>query len=214
MIAHVRGRIVSRRSGGGRDATTRVIVDVGGVGYAVLVPAGLAGRLPAQGEEAVLHTSLQVREDDMTLYGFPEAASRDLFEVLLSASGVGPKLACAMLSTHPPSALVRAIADADLDALSAVPGIGEKSAKRIVLELKDQLGGVGEIDLVGAGGSHAGPADTAWTEAHLALLELGYSSAEARAALGDVDVDDEDEDEPDTAELVRAALRNLTGVRT
>lgn len=212
MIAHVRGRIVARRAGGGRDATTRLVVDVGGVGYAVLVPAGLTGRLPAQGEEAVVHTSLQVREDDMTLYGFPEAASRDLFELLLGASGVGPKLACAMLSTHPPSVLVRAIGDADLETLSAVPGIGEKSAKRIVLELKDQLGGVGEIDLVGAGGGGIDGQSTARTEAHLALLELGYSTAEARGALGDID--DDGDDEPDTAELVRAALRNLTGVRT
>lgn len=207
MIAHVRGRIVSRSSAGGREAATRLVVDVGGVGYAVLVPAGLAGRLPAQGEEAVVHTSLQVREDDMSLYGFPDAAARDLFELLLGASGVGPKLALAMLSTHPPATLVRAIADGDVDTLATVPGIGKKSAQRIVLELKDQLGGVGEIDLVGAGGpGGAKEADSARTEAHLALLELGYTSAEARGALSDVDGD------LDTAGIVRAALRNLTGV--
>jgi holliday junction DNA helicase RuvA len=209
VIAHVRGRIVSRTSAGGREAATRLVVDVGGVGYAVLVPAGLAGRLPAQGEEAVVHTSLQVREDDMSLYGFPDAATRDLFELLLGASGVGPKLALAMLSTHPPATLIRAIADGDLDTLATVPGIGRKSAQRIVLELKDQLGGVGEIDLVGAGGPGGTAVDGARTEAHLALLELGYTSAEARGALSDVD-----DEGHDTAALVRAALRNLTGVQT
>lgn len=206
MISFVRGRLVHRRPGGGRDAATHVVVDVDGVGYLVLVPTGVAGQLPAQGQEVVLHTSLQVREDAMDLYGFPNEPARELFELLLGASGVGPKLALAALSTHPPAALTRAIADGDMDALTTIPGIGKKSAQRLILELKEKLGGVADLDLADAGGSVAGDAAPARTEAHLALLELGYSSSEAKRALDALDGDD-----GEASDLLRAALRTLAG---
>lgn len=202
MIALVRGRIVSRGAAGvsGQDASARLVVDVGGVGYLVHVPSGELARLPARGEEAVLHTSLQVREDSMTLYGFGDAESRDLFETLLATSGVGPKLALAALSTHPARALAHAIADGDVDALVLIPGVGKKLAQRILLELKEKLGGFAAELPSGA----ASPTESsARSEARLALIELGYTPSEAHGALSAVDVDG------DAAALLRAALREL-----
>jgi holliday junction DNA helicase RuvA len=205
MISLVRGRIVSRTVAGsvgrtsGQEAAATVVVDVGGVGYLVHVPASELSRLPARGDEAVLHTSLQVREDAMTLYGFSDPTARDVFETILSISGVGPKIALAALSVHPSDALVRAIADGDVDALVLVPGVGKKLAQRIVLELKEKLGGLAVDTPIVSGG----PEDAARSEARLALIELGYTPAEAHAALAGINGDG------DAADLVRAALRTL-----
>lgn len=202
MIARLHGRVVSRGASGSRD-TAAVVVDVGGVGYLVLVPTGLAGRLASAGGDVELHTSLQVREDSMTLYGFPTADGRDLFEALLRASGVGPKLALAALSTLSADALRRALADGDVDALTAVPGIGRKSAQRLVLELRDQLGVPPPGEVVPA----ARPGDTGSpvAQVRLALLELGYSPGEAQRAVEPLDPDG------DVGQLLRSALRALAG---
>ncbi len=199
MIAHLRGQLATRRQM--RDAAA-VVVDVHGVGYHVLVPNGLVDRLPAVKEPVELHTSLQVREDSLTLYGFAAAEARDLFELLLGASGVGPKLALAALSSHSPEGLLRALADADLDALTLIPGVGRKLAERLVLELRDKVGGV----------QLAGPLPGQSTigEVRLALLELGYTSAEAQRALDGLDATPGD----DAAELLRGALRALAALRS
>ena len=119
MIAHVRGRVSHR-------GTEFVVVDVGGVGY--LVHVASLDRVPPRGEDVELHTSLQVREDSMTLYGFPDRADLELFDLLLTSSGVGPKLALAALRTHRADVLRTAIATGDVATLTAVPGIGKKSA--------------------------------------------------------------------------------------
>ncbi|MBW3578319.1 MAG: Holliday junction branch migration protein RuvA [Actinobacteria bacterium] len=200
MIAQLRGSVSARGSSPSGDAA-QVVVDVGGVGYLVVVPAGLAGRLPGPGGDVELHTSLQVREDSMTLYGFPTAEARDLFEALLTASGVGPKLALAALSTLAPDALRRAVGGGDVDALMVVPGIGRKSAQRLVLELRDKLGPGGQADVVTVAAAGA----TALGEVRLALLELGYSAAEAQRAVEPL------LDDGDVGELLRAALRSLAG---
>jgi len=134
MIAHVRGTVTHRIAGS-------VVIDVGGVGYLVHVTA--ADHIPAQGQEVELHTSLQVREDSMTLYGFTARSSLVLFELLLSSSGVGPKLALAALGTHRPDVLRLAIAGGDTATLTAIPGVGKKVAERLVLDLKDKVGGDG-----------------------------------------------------------------------
>ncbi len=201
MIAMVRGRVVHR------DATS-VVVDVSGVGYLVHVADPMA--VPPIGEEVVLHTSLQVREDSMTLYGFTDRAGLALFDLLLSASGVGPKLALACLATLPAANLRQAIAAGDVAMLTQVPGIGKKVAQRMVLELKDKVGASGEVDLealtangatvVGSvgGGTRASVTD--------ALAGLGYGMPEIRAALDGLDVDVEATDE---AEVLRLALRSL-----
>ena len=143
MIGSVRGTVVER------SATGEVLVEVGGVGYRCLVPLGAIPAL-APASQAFLFTHLHVREDAMTLYGFPTRDERDTFEVLISASGVGPKLGLAMLSVHPPRALRRCVADDDLDSLCLVPGVGKRTAQKLMIELKNRLG-VPDLDLVEPG---------------------------------------------------------------
>jgi holliday junction DNA helicase RuvA len=195
VIAQLRGRIAHRDGG-------RVVVDVGGVGYLVHVTPG--DRIPARGEPVELHTSLQVREESMTLYGFTDRGSLQLFELLLTSSGVGPKLALAALGTHRPDVLRTAIAGADLGTLTAVPGIGKKVAERLVLDLKDKVGGPtgGELAAVAAG-ADPGTLD----EVRDALLGLGYSAGEVQQAVVAV-VADGGVDAP-TSELLRRCLRHL-----
>lgn len=197
MIAHLRGRVSLRRA----DA---VVVDVNGVGY--LVHVASLDRIPPRGDEVELVTSLQVREDSMTLYGFPDAAGLELFDLLLTSSGVGPKLALAALRTLRPDVLRTAIATADTATLATIPGIGKKVAQRLVLELRDKVGAAsGDVVLDDAGLSTGELSPLA--EAREALRALGYSAGEAQSALADLDSD------ADTSTLLRQALRRLgTGV--
>ena len=196
MIAHLRGHVSHR----GAD---HVVVDVQGVGYLVYVTPG--DRIPPRGEPVELHTSLQVREDAMTLYGFTDRGSLALFELLLTSSGVGPKLALAALGTHRPDVLRTAIAGNDVATLTAIPGVGKKVAERLVLELKDKVG----VPVLPTGGGEVGAAAAGdggvLAEVRDALLGLGYSASEAQdalAQLGDADAD--------AAELLRRALRHLS----
>jgi holliday junction DNA helicase RuvA len=194
VISHLRGTVAHRDAGA-------VVVDVGGVGYLVHVTP--SDRIPARGEEVVLHTSLQVREDSMTLYGSTDRAALALFELLLGASGVGPKLALAYVSTHRPEVLRTAIASGDLTTLTQVPGVGKKGAERLVLELKDKIGGTGAA-LVEIDGGVGGPAADALEEVRDALLALGYSTAEVQPVLVTlVGVAD------DVPGLLRRALRTI-----
>lgn len=194
MISHLRGTVAHRDAGA-------VVVDVHGVGYLVHVTP--SDRIPARGEEVLLHTSLQVREDSLTLYGSTDRAALALFELLLTASGVGPKLALAYLSTHRPEVLRSAIAGGDVTTLTQVPGVGRKGAERIVLELKDRIGGTGAA-LIEVDGGTAGPRGDTLDEVRDALLGLGYSTAEVQPVLvGLVGVDD------DVPGLLRRALRAI-----
>ncbi len=195
MIAHLRGQVAHRGAG-------TVVVDVQGIGYLVHV-AGV-DRIPARGETVELHTSLQVREDAMTLYGFPDRATLELFDLLLTLSGVGPKLALAALATHRPDVLRQAIGDGDLDTITMIPGVGKKVAQRLVLELKDKVGAA--ADTIEVGTSGAGLASTPLGEARAALVALGYSAGEIQTALGAIEHDSED-----VGELVRRCLRALSG---
>jgi Holliday junction DNA helicase RuvA len=197
VISHLRGTVAHRDTGA-------VVVDVGGVGYLVHVTPG--DRIPPRGEEVVLHTSLQVREDAMTLYGATDRASLTLFELLLTASGVGPKLALAYLATHRPEVLRAAIASADLTTLTQVSGVGKKGAERLVLELKDKVGGTAAATASGGGAdAAAGGADAAaLDEVRVALLGLGYVTHEVQPVLASL-VDAHD----DVAGLLRRALRQL-----
>ena len=197
MIARIRGEVLER-------SADRVVVDVAGVGYLVHVPAGTA--LPARGGRVDLHTSLQVREDSMTLYGFLEEGELVLFETLLGSSGVGPRLALAALSTHPPAVLVTAIADADLATLTAVPGIGRKLAERIVLDLADRLPSMGTA--VGTVARARGD-DERLVAVREALQGFGFSTSEVTGALAALEVGVDD----DVPALLRRALRVLDGVR-
>ncbi|TVR34869.1 MAG: Holliday junction branch migration protein RuvA [Nitriliruptor sp.] len=206
MIAHVRGTVAHRSAGS-------VVIDVGGVGYLVHVTA--ADHIPAQGQEVELHTSLQVREDSMTLYGFTARSSLVLFELLLSSSGVGPKLALAALGTHRPDVLRLAIAGGDTATLTAIPGVGKKVAERLVLDLKDKVGGDGlgtfadASDASGTPGGTAGAADpSVLAEVRDALLGLGYSASEVQAAMTELG-DARNDPAADAADLLRRCLRVL-----
>lgn len=203
MIAFVDGRVDTL-------APDSAVVEVGGVGLDVhCTPATLA-RLRV-GERARVPTSLVVREDSLTLYGFADADERGVFELLQTASGVGPRLARAMLAVHAPDTLRRAVATEDVVTLTKVPGIGRKGAQRIVLELKDRLGPAPSEEL-------AGPPATAapWRDQlHSALTNLGWSGREAEEAVSAVAPEADDALEagqsPDVATLLRSALRKLSG---
>ena len=192
MIGFLRGRLVFRSG-------TEALVDVGGVGYRVAMPIRSLAALPGVGEEIVVHTHLHVREDVLALYGFPTAEERDLFESLIGATGVGPKLAVTILSVLEPDQLRRAVAAADRDALCLVPGIGAKTAARLLVELRDRLGAPGELVTDHADGRLA--------EVRSALEALGYASDEVRGALVSLPEID------DTGELIRHALRSLGAER-
>ncbi|MEX2503641.1 MAG: Holliday junction branch migration protein RuvA [Egicoccus sp.] len=198
MIASLRGTVAHR------DATS-VVVDVGGVGYLVNVTP--AERVPARGETIELHTSLQVREESMTLYGFTERSMLQLFELLLTSSGVGPKLALAALGTHRPDVLRTAIGGGDIATLTAIPGVGKKVAERLVLELKDKVGGItgGELPTAAANGV----APDLLTETRDALLALGYSAGEVQQALGAVTTGGEAAPDAQVTDVLRACLRHL-----
>jgi Holliday junction DNA helicase RuvA len=171
VIARLRGRPVARRADG-------LVLDVGGVGYLVqATPTAL--RAAADGEEVTLETYLHVREDALQLYGFADGEERELFEHLLSVSGVGPKVALAIVSGSRPAELRRAIALEDTARFEAIPGIGRKTAQRVVLELKEKLASSASVPAAGGGAPELVARD--------ALVELGYSLVEAERALADVD---------------------------
>jgi Holliday junction DNA helicase RuvA len=173
MIGSVAGVLVETYVDG-------ALVDVNGVGYRVLAPASVLARLPGAGENVRLHTHLHVREDALTLFGFTTAEERDLFEVLIGVNGIGPKGALAVLSVYAPDALRRAILGEDLHALTLIPGVGKKTASRMILELREKLG-AGGSDLAPIAGSPA--LREALGEVRAALLQLGYSTTEAREAI-------------------------------
>jgi holliday junction DNA helicase RuvA len=203
MIAFVAGRVAA-------VAPDEAVVEVGGVGLSLqCTPGTLAGL--RVGEPARLSTSLVVREDSLTLYGFTDDDERAVFELLQTASGVGPRLAQAMLAVHGPDALRLAVANEDLAALTLVPGIGRKGAQRIVLELRDRLGAPAYVDR----GTLTTASPAAWRDQlHAALLGLGWSSREADEAVTRA-ADEAAETiaagaEPDIAALLRSALRSLS----
>jgi Holliday junction DNA helicase RuvA len=175
-------------------AAGRVVMAVGGVGYDVLVPTQTLAALPPTGKAARLFTRLHVRDDGMTLYGFGSPDERTLFDHLVTVTGVGPKLALAVLSVLTPDTLRRAIAAADHAVLTQVPGVGKKVAARIVLDLKDRLG-------LGGDEAATGPI----SEVREALLALGLTPDEAREALASLPANG---DRP-VEELLRDALRSV-----
>jgi holliday junction DNA helicase RuvA len=182
MIASLAGRVTGHTAHG-------VVVSVGGVGLAVQTTPGTKARL-RHGDEAVLATSLVVREDSLTLYGFETDEERELFEVLQTASGVGPKVAQAVLTVHTPDAVRRALATEDVTALTLVPGIGRKGAQRMVLELKDKLGIPGASPTAGPPGWRDTLADAltglGWTQAQADEVVVALAAEHPDAGAGDV----------------------------
>ena len=205
MIAHLDGVV-------GSVAPDGAVIDVGGVGLLVQCTPGTLARL-RPGERARVATCLVVREDALTLYGFGTEDERTTFELLQTASGVGPRLALAMLAVFTPDALRRAIAAEDLAALMTVPGIGRKGAQRIVLELAGRLGSPGDgLAPGGAGPLPGGPAP--WREqVRTGLVSLGWQARDADQAIAAVEpelLNGSDGEPPvDVAVALRAALRVL-----
>ncbi len=201
MIGSLRGTLVDVSTG------AEVLVEVGGVGYRVQVPAGRLGLLGERGSQVFLHVHTHVREDAIVLYGFGSLDERACFEALLGTHGVGPAVALAILSVHSPSALRRAVGSDDADALTMVPGIGKKTAARLLLELKSRL----DVDAEGpeltvlGGGSNGEGGPRA--EVRAALAALGYGVDEVREAVRALP------DEGSTEELLRRALRHLAVAR-
>ena len=194
MIGSLRGAVVERTLSG------EVLVEVGGVGYRVHVPIGAVPALEP-GAAAFLFTHQHVREDALILYGFPTRDERDTFEALITASGVGPKLALAILSVHSPANLRRCLAEDDLDSLVAVPGVGKRTAQRLLVDLKARLD-VPDVDLTSGGGTTA---PNVRAEVRDALVGLGYSGDEVRDVFGQLG------EEGTVEELLRDALRLLAG---
>lgn len=208
MIAFVRGEVAA-------VFVDSAVIDIGGVGIQVMcTPTALAEL--HRGEVATLATSMVVREDSLTLFGFADYDERSVFEMLQTASGVGPKLAQAVLAVHGPDELRRAITTEDLVALCRVPGIGRKGAQRIVLELKDRIGMPSTARTInGDIGDALSSQEQPWRDqVRAGLLGLGWSAREAEAALDNVAVLADEAHQDGTpvpvADLLRAALRSLS----
>ena len=186
MIASLDGEIVERAPG-------RVVLSVGGVGYEVAVPASTAADLPALGGRARLFTRMHVRDDAMVLFGFSTKDERSLFDLLVTVTGVGPKVALSFLSVLTPDALRRAVLSGDVAALTVVPGVGRKVAQRVVLDLKDRFGG----DVVIVEGPLA--------DVREALLALGLTPQEASDAMAGLHANGD----ASTQDLLREALQRV-----
>ena len=189
MIAAVRGEVMVRRP-------DHVVIDVGGVGYRLTVSAETLKGVPATGRDVFLQTELVSREDSLTLYGFSSEEERDLFRLLVTVSGVGPKVAIATLSGGTARDLLRAIAAGDAKRFQAVPGIGKRTAERIIVELREKVAGALEEEVVVA----AGEQGDARALARDGLVNLGYAPLEAEQLLDGIEGS-----EPQ--DLVAAALR-------
>jgi len=186
MISFLEGQIVEK-------AGTRVVIAVGGVGYDVSVPTSVAATLPPVGRSARVHTRLVVREDSMTLYGFAEADERALFDLLTGVTGVGPKVALSFLSALTPDEIRRSVLAGDAATLTIVPGVGKKVAQRVVLDLRERLGGDTVLVVEGP-----------LADVREALLQLGLTPSEATDAMRGIEADGREADD-----LLREALQKV-----
>jgi Holliday junction DNA helicase RuvA len=206
VIAHLRGMVAGVAPDG-------AVIEVGGVGMRVqCTPGTLATLRP--GESAQVSTSLVVREDSLTLYGFSSEDERNVFELLQTASGVGPRLALAMLAVHTPDALRRAVSTEDLNTLTMVPGVGRKGAQRIVLEMKDRLGPPGDSG-DGLPGLRSAQRLPSWRDqVQSGLVNLGWPARDADLAIAALEeegtISGSNGQQVDVATALRAALRKLS----
>ena len=190
MISFLEGEVVERAGG-------RVVIAVGGVGYEIQVPASTLAALPPVGRTTRVHTRMVVRDDAMTLFGFGSVDERELFDLLVTVNGVGPKVALSFLSVLSPDAFRRAVSAGDVAALTIVPGVGKKVAQRVVLDLKDRFGG--EVVIV----------DGPLADVRDALLALGLSPQETTEAMAGLPANGG----RSTEDLLRDALQRMGGTR-
>lgn len=198
MIAHLRGRLFSK-------SPNQAIVECAGVGYDITISVATFSALPAEGVEATLHIHTHVREDQLALFGFSEIQEKRLFEKLLTISGIGPKLAITVLSGISSDRLVGAIRSGDHGTLTKIPGIGKKTAERVVLELKDKLDDLAVSLSASTGGPHHGPAED---DALSALVNLGYPRPVAQKAI-ETAIAKDPEAASDFETLFRAAMATI-----
>jgi holliday junction DNA helicase RuvA len=196
MIAAVRGEVMVRRP-------DHVVIDAGGVGYRLAVSAETLKAVPATGRDAFLHAELIARDDSLALYGFSSEEERDLFRLLITVSGVGPKVAIATLSGGTARDLLRAIAAGDAKRFQAVPGIGKRTSERIIVELREKVAGALEEEVALAGVDEEGDPRSL---ARDGLVNLGYAPLEAEQLLDGVEG-------AEPQELVAAALRRAAAAR-
>ena len=200
MIASLRGTLAEK-------GAAACVIEAGGVGYLVSVSTHTARQLPAEGASVFLRTRQVVREDAVLLFGFADADELRLFDLLIAVSGVGPRLALAMLSGLKPAALARALRDENIAVLVAVPGIGRKTAERLIVELRDRVEFLELADSAGSPRSSAVPHSEQFQDAVAALTRLGYTAAQAQDAVRRAG----GEDAGATLEaLVRRALATLS----
>ncbi|GEM85136.1 MAG: Holliday junction ATP-dependent DNA helicase RuvA [Meiothermus sp.] len=192
MIRYLKGTVLKK-------SQSSAVLLVGGVGLEASCPASTLAQL-SEGQDAVLHTKLVVREDDLSLFGFSDERSLELFELLLSVSGVGPKVALNLLSSQTPALLARALAEGDLRLLTAAQGVGKKLAERIALELRGKV----PAHLMGEGGAIVRTAHT--EEAELALITLGFRESQVRSLVAEIA---QKNPEAGTQELIKLALKAL-----
>ncbi|KPX45101.1 Holliday junction branch migration protein RuvA [Pseudomonas ficuserectae] len=201
MIGRLRGSLAEKQP-------PHLVLDVNGVGYELEVPMTTLYRLPHVGETVTLHTHLVVREDAHLLYGFYEKRERELFRELIRLNGVGPKLALALMSGLEVDELVRCVQAQDTSALTRIPGVGKKTAERLLVELKDRFKAweslPGTFTLVSNGPNQAEPVATAESDAVSALISLGYKPQEASKAVSAIK-----EKDLSSADLIRRALKGM-----
>ena len=200
MIAFVKGILADVES-------DQVIVDVGGIGYQVFVSAYTIGRLPLEGNEVQLYTYLNVKEDLMQLYGFLTKDELRIFKLLIGVNGIGPKGGLGILSYLTPDDLQFAVMANDVKAISAAPGIGKKTAEKLILELKDKLGSIEPTEVASPGSvtENSSPSKGVQTDAVQALVALGYGSTEAFQAVSNAMTEQEETVE----EILKKALKFL-----
>ena len=200
MIGRIRGTLIEKLPG-------RVVVDVGGVGYDVHIPLSTFYELPEDGGQLDLLIHTHVREDALQLYGFGSALEKNLFEKLITVSGIGPKLAITILSGSAPEELVGALSDGRLERLTRIPGVGRKIAERLILELRDKMIAL-QVGAVRAAARHAA-GDTVRDDLVSALVNLGYRKSDAEAS-ADQALAEEPEGDRRLENALRRALRSLS----
>jgi Holliday junction DNA helicase RuvA len=202
LIGRIHGEIIEKAPG-------HVLVDCAGLGYEIDIPYTTFFALPETGQGVILHTHMAVREDAQNLFGFAERLDRNLFRLLIRVNGVGPKMALGILSSLDAGQFVQCVESRDLKALVKVPGVGKKTAERLLIEMGDRLGQLeGKPDMAAAAGSVPAPAPTGahkpWDEAEAALVALGYKPQEATRAISNIA-----EEGMKSETLIRLALKNM-----
>jgi Holliday junction DNA helicase RuvA len=201
MFAYIKGQLVY-------SSPTIAVLEANGIGYKICIPANLFARLPQLGCEAQLHTSFVVREQSQTLYGFSSGQERDLFETLLTVTGIGPKTALSLIGHLSAFELQHAISNGDLKAISRVPGIGKKTAERLIIEMRDKLGNLFTVDPSDLAVYRVSdPKAQTIGDAMSALISLGYNQVVAQKAIKKT-LNDQPED-IDLAALITCALKNI-----